>query len=173
VGGDLMADYMFDGTLDAIAESGAIITNHYRFDGYVTAYAELPIDIRHHTRVYLSSTTVAIPNAEIVSSTEACAYIPAMSTGNPHTVTYIGGFDLYTFWEDAFQSLIFNDDYRPTPYFQALVDKLQAAIPELWDRFVWDQSSWDVGGIAYLPNQADADVSKWRQMDTSLTPFVC
>jgi hypothetical protein len=159
-------------TIFAEVSTDAQFNCHYMLDGYVSAKVELGVVTQFHRKISLYSAVGAIFNAEVSVGTEQTAYIPAQNTGNVRAVSYIGGFDLYTLRDDELQSLTCEHDYQPTPYFNQLVEEIHAAIPELWDEFLWDQSSWDVGGIAYLPNQADADMTKWRQLDTVMMPFI-
>jgi hypothetical protein len=91
--------------------------------------------------------------------------------GITRQVRFIAGLQLHTFYNKkdyAFQKELYSVDKVPTPMLQYYVDIITNQVPVMWDRFVWNESFWDIAneemsGYGFLPSYNEARFLNWTK----------
>ncbi len=89
--------------------------------------------------------------------------------GQLRTVKCIAGIQLHTFHNHqdlAFQRQLYSIDRVATPMLRYYVDIITNQVPVMWDKFVWNESFWDVAdekmsGYGYIPSYTDGNFLNW------------
>jgi hypothetical protein len=137
----------YDGSLDLVIKHSNVIEDSIEVDGALWASSAMTRD--HSGRV-------------VLLGTDSLA-------GQPRTVRFISGLQLHTFHNKsdyAFQDELYGVDRVATPMLQYYVDIITNQVPVMWDRFVWNESFWDVAnkemsGYGVVPNFHDARFLNW------------
>lgn len=136
-----------DGSIDLVIKHSNIIEDSIEVDGLPWAVSALRKD--QSGRVVLTGS----------SSYE----------GEARTVRFIAGLQLHNFHNKkdyAFQDQLYSVDRAATPMLQYYVDIITNQVPIMWDRFIWNESFWDIAnkemsGYGAIPNFNDARFLNW------------
>lgn len=89
--------------------------------------------------------------------------------GQLRKVRFISGLQIHNFHNRkdlAFQRDLYSVDSVATPMLKYYVDVITNQVPVMWDRFVWNESFWDIAdqemsGYGYIPGFKDARFLNW------------
>lgn len=90
-------------------------------------------------------------------------------SGQIHTVRFIAGLQIHTFHNKkdlAFQNELYSVDRIATPMLKYYVDIITNQVPIMWDKFIWNESFWNVAdkemsGYGNIPTHQDARFLNW------------
>lgn len=85
------------------------------------------------------------------------------------TVRFIAGIQMHTFYDKsdlAFQRQLHSIDGAATTMLKYYVDMITNQVPILWDKFIWNESFWDIAdtemsGYGTIPTFKDARFLNW------------
>lgn len=89
--------------------------------------------------------------------------------GQVRTVRFISGIQMHNFHNKrdlAFQRDLYSVDSVATPMLKYYVDVITNQVPVMWDRFIWNESFWDIAdkemsGYGQIPSFKDARFLNW------------
>lgn len=91
------------------------------------------------------------------------------SVGVVRKVSFIANLQMHTFHNQkdlAFQRELYSIDRVATPMLKYYVDLITNQVPIMWDKFIWNESFWDIAdkemsGYGHLPSYKDARFLNW------------
>lgn len=89
--------------------------------------------------------------------------------GQTRSVRFISGLQIHNFHNKkdlAFQEDLYSVDRVATPMLKYYVDVITNQVPVMWDKFIWNESFWDIAdqemsGYGYIPSFKDARFLNW------------
>lgn len=137
----------YDGGIDLALKENNIVLTSIEVDGVKWAADGFTFD---------KSGRVVLPGSESYA-------------GTIRKVKFIAGLQMNTFHNKkdlAFQRELYSIDRVATPMLKYYVDMITNQVPIMWDRFVWNESFWDVAdkemsGYGFIPGFKDARFLNW------------
>lgn len=139
----------YDGGVDLTIRNTNIVTNSIEVDGI--PYPPSAISYDYSGRVILAGSDTY--------------------EGVLRRVRFISGLQVHNFHNRkdlAFQGDLYSVDRIATPMLKYYVDVITNQVPIMWDRFIWNESFWDVAnkemsGYGFIPSYKDSRFLNWSK----------